>query len=147
MFAGNDKVSFGDINLSEAPIRGNHNPGAGGWPTIKYFNKETGIEGGTYTKVTDEAMCAELGNIDHMVAYVEGYGDTMLCSVGDGAGCDEKERAYIEKMKVKSAEDIANQLTRLISMEGDSMKPDLKLWVKKRRRILSQLDGMKKDEL
>mmetsp|Transcript_3532 Transcript_3532/g.6118 ORF Transcript_3532/g.6118 Transcript_3532/m.6118 type:complete len:148 (-) Transcript_3532:305-748(-) len=147
MFAGNEKVSFGDINLSEEPIRGNHSPGAGGWPTIRYFNEETGIEGGTYQKVTDDAMCTELGDMDHMVAYVEGYGNTSLCSVTDGAGCDEKELAYIEKMKVKSVEDIANQLTRLISMEGESMKPDLKMWVKKRRKIMEQLSAAKKDEL
>lgn len=133
--------------MSEEPIRGNHNPGAGGWPTIRYFNKETGIEGGTYQKVTDDAMCTELGNIDNMVAYVEGYGNTSLCSVSDGAGCDEKELAYIEKMKGKSAEDISSQLTRLSAMEGESMKPDLLLWVKKRRKILAQLDSAQKDEL
>lgn len=133
--------------MSEEPIRGNHNPGAGGWPTIRYFNKKTGIEGGTYQKVTDDAMCTELGNIDNMVAYVEGYGNTSLCSVSDGAGCDEKELAYIEKMKGKSAEDIASQLKRLTSMEGESMKPDLALWVKKRRKILAQLDSDQRDEL
>ena len=133
--------------MSEEPIRGNHNPGAGGWPTIRYFNKKTGIEGGTYQKVTDDAMCTELGDIDNMVAYVEGYGNTSLCSVSDGAGCDEKELAYIEKMKGKSAEDIASQLKRLTSMEGESMKPDLALWVKKRRKILAQLDSDQRDEL
>lgn len=92
-------------------------------------------------------MCTELGNIDNMVAYVEGYGNTSLCSVSDGAGCDEKELAYIEKMKGKSAEDIASQLKRLTSMEGESMKPDLALWVKKRRKILAQLDSDQRDEL
>lgn len=92
-------------------------------------------------------MCTELGDIDNMVAYVEGYGNTSLCSVSDGAGCDEKELAYIEKMKGKSAEDIASQLKRLTSMEGESMKPDLALWVKKRRKILAQLDSDQRDEL
>ena len=124
-----------------------HAGGAGGWPTIRYFNKETGIEGGTYQKVTNDAMCTELGDMDNMVAYVEGYGNTSLCSVSDGAGCDEKELAYIEKMKGKSAEDISSQLTRLASMDGESMKPDLLLWVKKRRKILAQLDSAQKDEL
>ena len=133
--------------MSEEPIRGNHQPGAGGWPTIRYFNKETGIEGGTYQKITNDAMCTELGDMDNMVAYVEGYGNTSLCSVSDGAGCDDKELAYIEKMKGKSSEDISSQLTRLTAMEGESMKPDLLLWVKKRRKILAQLDSAKKDEL
>ncbi len=41
-FANDNNVAFGDVNLAEDQIRGNHNPGAGGWPTIKYFNQETG---------------------------------------------------------------------------------------------------------
>ena len=63
-FSSNNDVSFGDINLSEQQIRGNHNPGAGGWPTIKYFNKETGYEGATYNKKTDKSMCDELGDYE-----------------------------------------------------------------------------------
>ena len=47
-------VSFGDVNLSEEQIRGNHNPGAGGWPTIRYFNKGTGYDGAPYAKKTDQ---------------------------------------------------------------------------------------------
>ena len=46
-------MTFGDVNLSENSIRGPpHNPGQGGWPTIRYFNKETGISGGSYQKKT-----------------------------------------------------------------------------------------------
>lgn len=63
--------------MSNTPIRGSHNPGAGGWPTIKYFNKETGPDGGTYQKVTPDAMCTELGDLDHMINYIEGYGKTV----------------------------------------------------------------------
>ena len=44
-FAGNKDVRFADINLSEAPVRENYSPGAGGWPTIRYFNAETGKDG------------------------------------------------------------------------------------------------------
>ena len=65
-FAANGDVSFGDVNLSEEQVRGNHNPGAGGWPTIKYFNKQTGYEGAPYEKKTDGAMCDELGNEENM---------------------------------------------------------------------------------
>ena len=53
-------MAFGDVNLSEEPIRGSYNPGAGGWPTIRYFNTKTGYEGAPYTKKTDKAMCEEL---------------------------------------------------------------------------------------
>jgi len=138
-FKDNKDVAFGDINLSEQQIRGNHNPGAGGWPTIRYFNKETGIEGGTYVKVTDNSMCDELGKDEHMNAYVEGYGGTSLCSAETNEGCGEREVDYITKMKGKDSEEIVKQLTRLQGMDGSSMKPDLKDWMKKRIAILKQL--------
>ena len=46
-YTGNPAVSFGDVLLSESQVRtgpdgGDMSPGAGGWPTVRYFNKETG---------------------------------------------------------------------------------------------------------
>jgi hypothetical protein len=38
MFAANENVSFFDVNLAEHHIR-EGNPGAGGWPSIRYFRK------------------------------------------------------------------------------------------------------------
>lgn len=49
-FAENPDVEFGDVAVGER-IDGPHNPGSGGWPTIRYFNKETGVAGEKYTKV------------------------------------------------------------------------------------------------
>lgn len=138
-FAQNNDVAFGDVLLSEQQIRGNHNPGAGGWPTIRYFNKETGIEGASYVKKTDKAMCDELGNEDNMFSYVEEAGNTALCSVATSAGCSEKELAYIEKMSAKSASDVLSQLSRLDGMDGASMKPELQDWMKRRSKILRQM--------
>jgi hypothetical protein len=72
---GDDHISFADVNLQAggAGLRGPpHNPGAGGWPTIRYYNKETGLKGKSYTKVTEDAMCTELGNMKHLKNYVEG---------------------------------------------------------------------------
>jgi hypothetical protein len=80
-FAGNTNVRFADINLKETPIRGEpYNPGAGGWPTIRYFNAETGKSGKPYTQKTKKAMCQELGEMDYMIAYVEEAGSTLLDS-------------------------------------------------------------------
>lgn len=139
-FAGNTDVSFGDVNLSEEAIRGPpHNPGAGGWPTIRYFNKETGVDGGTYDKVTDKAMCEELGNDELMTAYVEEYGGTSQCNVNGETGCNDKEKAYIAKMKEKSVEELQAQQQRLLKMGTDKMKPELKSWINKRSKILKQL--------
>lgn len=128
-----------DVNLSEEPIRGAHNPGSGGWPTIRYFNKETGIAGGTYAKKTSKSMCDELGDEGMMSDYVEEYGNTSLCSVISKEGCDERESAYIEKMASNSNDANVSQLARLQNMEGSAMKPELLSWLKKRKTILKRL--------
>jgi hypothetical protein len=143
-FASNEDVVFMDVNLSEEQIRESpegdpYSPGAGGWPTIRYFNKETGIAGGAYVKKTDGAMCDELGDEAMMEAYVEEYGNTSLCSAASGKGCDEREVGFIAKVKALSIEDQRAQLLRLEGMESKPMKPDLLLWVKKRKKILRQL--------
>jgi hypothetical protein len=132
-------VAFGDVNLSEQQIRGNHNPGAGGWPTIRYFNKETGYEGKPYVKKTQDAMCTELGNDKYMQAYVEEAGGVSLCSNADKAGCDEKSLKFLEKWTPMAAAEREAQLQRLEGMAGSSMAADLKEWVSKRIAILKSL--------
>ena len=122
-------------------IRGNYNPGAGGWPTIRYFNKETGPDGAPYEKKTSMSMCDELGpKHEYMIDYVEEAGNTSLCSVEDGAGCDDKSKAYLDKQKAKDDPDEwQKQVDRLEGLEGKEMKDDLKAWVKKRKKILRGL--------
>ena len=114
-YTGNPAVAFGDVLLSENQVRtgpdgGALNPGAGGWPTIRYFNKETGYDGKEYPKKTDKAMCDELGDEENMEAYVTELGGATLCSVADGAGCDDKETGFIEKWKGKGADDVEKQV-------------------------------------
>jgi len=63
--------------LEEVDIRGPpHNPGRQGWPTIRYFNKETGISGADYVKKTNKPICKELGTTEAMTAYVVEKGNT-----------------------------------------------------------------------
>lgn len=57
--------------MREAADGTSFSPGAGGWPTIRYFNKETGVGGAPYKKKTDKAMCDELKTSEYMTAYVE----------------------------------------------------------------------------
>mmetsp|Transcript_2527 Transcript_2527/g.6090 ORF Transcript_2527/g.6090 Transcript_2527/m.6090 type:complete len:144 (-) Transcript_2527:1932-2363(-) len=133
-----------DVNLRDEAIREGpngepYNPGAGGWPTVRYFNKETGIAGGAYVKKTGNPMCTELGDEDNMVDYVEEYGKTALCIVATEKGCSEKEIAYITKMKAKSGNEVMAQIERLESMEDSSMTPELFKWLKQRQKILKQL--------
>lgn len=149
-FAANDKVAFGDVLLNAASIREIHgepqSPGAGGWPTVRYFNTETGYGGAPYAKKTQKAMCDELGDIDYMTAYVTEMGKTSLCDAATGEGCIEKELKYIEKWKVKSADDVASQITRLEGMKDKKMSPALEKWLKQRMNILAQFP-LEKQEL
>lgn len=139
MFAENKDVVFGDVCLSEGGPRGNHNPGAGGWPTIKFFNKETGLEGKAYEKKTDMAMCEELGpNNDYMEAFVEEAGKTSLCGT-DGSNCDERSLKYLEKAREQDESYWKSHMERLTKLEDENMKEDLKVWIKKRKKILGAL--------
>jgi len=146
-------VAFADINLGGGGPRGNHSPGAGGWPTIKYFNKKTGYDGGSYKKVTSDAMCTELGekpagDTDHLLNYIQDYGSTSLCKVSDGAGCSDREKGFITMWKdKKSQDDVKKQLKRLEGMSSGSMKAELKAWISQRMAILKQLADAPKAEL
>lgn len=140
MFKDEADVVFGDINLSQDAVRGTHSPGAGGWPTIKYFNSETGIEGAPYPKKTDMSMCDELGpKHNYMQQYVEEVGLASRCDVQDGKNCSEKELEFLEKWKVKEQPDQAKELERLRRMQDGKKAPDLQKWIKARFSILKKL--------
>lgn len=85
-------MAFGDVNLSEEPIR-DYQPGAGGWPTIRYFNWATGYQGKPYTKKTGRAMCEELGDSKYMTEYILEAGLTSTCYIDVPSTCNEKARA------------------------------------------------------
>jgi len=144
LFAESPDVAFMDVNLREEAIRESpdgdpYNPGSGGWPTVRYFNKETGIAGGAYTKKTSKPMCQELGDQEYMISYVEEYGKIFRCDVATEKGCSAKEVAYVAKMKDKTGDEISVQIERLESMDKSSMTPDLFQWLEQRKKILKQL--------
>jgi cell pole-organizing protein PopZ len=132
-------VTFGDVNLQSAPIGGPYQAGAGGWPTVRYFNKETGENGAPYKKKTSKAMCDELGDDSYMSAYVTESGSTSTCSLADESTCTEKERDFASKWSDKSAADLEAQTTRLRGMSAGSMKPELRAWLGQRLNVLVQL--------
>jgi len=143
-FAKNEDVAFGDVNLSKNQVR-KGSPGAGGWPTIRYFNKKTGYEGGEYKKKTSEAMCTELGpGKPYLEDYIIEYSGTSLCSIKTEEGCTEKEKTFIATWKKKLADgtpaaNVEQQITRLEGMTGSSMKAELMQWVRQRLAIFKQL--------
>jgi protein disulfide-isomerase A6 len=98
-------------------------------PTIKYF-LDGDSEGEDYQGGRD---------YDSMKAFVE---DTLevKCSVADQELCTDKEKAYIEKMKTTPSDDRVKQITRLEKMAGESMKAELKIWLRQRLQILRMLE-------
>lgn len=147
-FHANVDVVFGDVALSKSQVRTIHGtdqqPGAGGWPTIRYFNKATGYGGQAYAKKTSMAMCDELGpKEEYMHQYVEEQGGVSLCNVeAVERGCTEAQKQFIGKWVGKSAADVQRQLSRLSGMlekDGSSMKPESSKWAKQRLAIIKQL--------
>ena len=65
----------------------------------------------------------------------------IKCDITDGAGCTDKEKGYIEKMKAKTSDDRVKQVKRLEGMAGDSMKAELKAWLRQRLHILRMLEN------
>lgn len=143
-------MAFGDVNLSEEQVRGKYagSPGAGGWPTIRVYNKDTGYEGafaGDWkdSNKLDGAMCDVFGKEETLQAYVEEMGKTSLCKASNGEGCSEKEKEFIAKWTGKDG--VAEQLTRLVGMSAGKMKPELKKWLSQRIAILKQLNVPKEE--
>lgn len=47
-----------------------HQAGQGGWPTLKHFNKETGVSGSKYVQKQAGPVCEEMKNPANMEAWV-----------------------------------------------------------------------------
>ncbi len=57
-------VVFGDVNLREGRVTQSRdgtpqNPGAGGWPTLRYYNADTGPGGAPVERITNQKICDE----------------------------------------------------------------------------------------
>ena len=107
-----------------------------GYPTIKYFKDGDVWTGEDYQGGRD---------YDSLKQFVS---ETLevKCDVNAPDECSDKEKAYIEKMKAKTAEERLKQLQRLETMKDGKMKPELKQWLVQRMRILKGL-GAGDDEL
>jgi len=99
-------------------------------PTIKYFH-DSDSEGEDYHGGRD---------YDSLKEFVEKELESK-CDVTDPSACTDKEKAYIEKMKAKTSDDRIKQVKRLEGMAGDSMKAELKAWLRQRLHILRTLEA------
>ena len=141
-YAANDAVKFGVVVLSGGGPRGGPtaSPGAGGWPTIRYYNKETGVDGQSYQKKTSMAMCSELGpeNPSGLDDYIVEAGGIVTCSIlPPNEGCSEREVKFIETVRAWDGDKLAAQSERLGKMKG-TLAPHLEEWLAQRLKILKQ---------
>lgn len=146
-FADHKKVVFGDINLSEAEtLKGApHWPSRYGWPTIRYFNRETGEEGADYVQKTNQKVYDELRDFDVMVDYIEQAGNTILCDL-NGKFCNKMEKDYIKLVKKKSLDELIQLRKRLYAMDVNLLVKEIQEWNLRRRRILTKLVALKEKE-
>ena len=103
-------------------------------PTIKYF-LDGDKDGQDYQMGRD---------FDSLKSFVEENLEAK-CDVSTLEGCTDKEKGYIEKMSAKDSADRVKQIERLSKMSGESMKAELKAWLRQRLHILNSLEA--KEEL
>ena len=116
-FSGNANVVFGDVNLQEAGnIPGKFGAGQGGWPTVRYFNAETGYDGAPYKQKTSKSMCDELGDMEYMRAYINEKGVPPCLVSQPDAHCSAKEQDYIKSWSAKDAAAVSAERARLEKM-------------------------------
>jgi len=120
-------------------------PGVGGWPTVRYFNSETGYDGAPYNQKTDKSMCDELGDMTYMRAYVEEKG-IKPCNVNTLAHCNDKQSKFVATWKAKTGDQRNAEIARLDKM-GQTLvaTSDIMNWHRQRLAILRDL--VKHDEL
>jgi len=115
--------------------------GRGGWPTVRYFNAETGVDGAPYTQKTSKSMCDELGDETYMRAYVEEK-SAKPCNIvaAEQPNCSDKEKTFAATWKAKSSDQRATERARLEKIGATLVATkDVKTWHRQRLHILKQL--------
>jgi protein disulfide-isomerase A6 len=130
-YADSSSVVIGDVDCtSDGGKDVCNDAGVKGYPTIKYFTAETGEEGESYQGAR---------SFEALKSFVDEELDKG-CVLDNPESCDEKETAYVEKMKAKDADAVKKELTRLSDMLATAkMAADKKAWMAKRLAILKQM--------
>lgn len=129
---------FGDVNLQEAPLPPKFEAGKGGWPTVRYFNAETGPDGAPYQQKTSKSVCDELGDIEYMRAYIKEK-TVKPCDVTTLDNCSEQDKKFLDVWRVKPLDVRAAEGTRLERLAGTKGKLETLKWVRQRAFLLRQL--------
>merc|ERR1712060_143152 len=67
------------------------------------------------------------------------------CDPATGQGCNDKQKAYVDKQGKATPEKRKAELKRLEGMQGGEMKPENHMWLMSRIKLLGKM--VKKDEL
>jgi len=145
------------VNLAEDQVQGKFagSPGAGGWPTIRTYNAETGYDGAfagdwKESNSLDGAMCDVFGKEETMQRYVEEMagihapgvfvGGTLctdflcVCAQEAFGECTKQVVAYEAKFREAPMADVESRLKLLAASLAKSGKDDK--WMKQRITIL-----------
>merc|ERR1711998_475156 len=63
----------------------------------------------------------------------------ITCDPTSLAGCNDKEKGFVEKMKAATPDKLKSELKRLQGMSGKSMKPELQQWMMRRINVLTKM--------
>lgn len=101
-FKDDTSVAFADVDHSKSEVDRAFGKSLGvaqgGWPTIRYFNRQTGYGGKPYKKKTQKRMCDELGDEDTMRTYVLTESGATKCDAVYGTDCDLEELKLINRL-------------------------------------------------
>jgi len=100
-FADNDGVQIVDVDCTSGGESTCQSQGVQGYPTIKYYTEKTGKSGAAYNGGRDFNSLKQ-------------FAESKLhapCNVKTGANCAPNQKAFIEKNKDKSAEELKEELT------------------------------------
>ena len=140
-------VVFGDVNLREGRVTQSRdgtpqNPGAGGWPTLRYYNADTGPGGAPVERITNQKICDEFKIPQRMIDSVTT--SRKVCDAVTKKGCDDAESAYLDAWRGDAAARDA-EAARLDDLMSDATQKKMKA----QRKLLAKLAKVAaaKDEL
>lgn len=130
-YADSNSVVIGDVDCTADDTKEIcEQIGVKGYPTVKYFNSETPEDGEAYNGGR---------TVDELKTFVE-ESLSKHCDIADTLSCTDQEVAYIEKMRLKSGDDVAKELARLDNMlKTAKMAADKKSWMVQRLSVLKQM--------
>jgi hypothetical protein len=134
-YASSQSVQIVDVDCTAGGEKTCQKMGVKGYPTIKYYTQKTGRKGADYQQGRDYAS---------MQSFADKTLNVMPCNPVTLANCAPNEKAFIEKNKDKTAEEIEEELTSKTE-ELKTMKSEKK--AAEKEWAAKQKEWKKKDAL